>query len=72
MKKKIAILGSTGSIGKNIFNTNVINSGRYKIENNQIVIYKNDNSTEIMRFNVFDSNGQPINNNINVFERRKS
>ena len=63
---------STGSIGKNIFNTNVINSGRYKVENNQIIIYKNDNSTEIMRFNIFDSNGLPINNSINVFERRKS
>lgn len=62
---------STGSIGKNIFNTSVINSGRYKIQNNQMIIYKEDNSTEIMRFNIFDSNGTPINNSINVFERTK-
>lgn len=62
---------STGSIGKNIFNTNVINSGRYKVQNNQIIVYKDDNTTEIMRFNIFDSNGVAINNSVNVFERRK-
>ena len=62
---------STGSIGKNVFNTNVINSGRYKIINNQIIVYKEDNTTEIMRFNIFDSNGNEINNSVNVFERTK-
>ena len=36
-----------------------------------MIIYKEDNSTEIMRFNIFDSNGTPINNSINVFERIK-
>jgi len=38
-----------------------IESGRWKIENNQMIFYKPDNVTELFRFNLKDINGQPTN-----------
>ncbi len=44
-------------------------TGKWKIESNQMVFYKDDNSTEIARFNLFDSGGVPT--MTDVIERRK-
>jgi len=34
-------------------------AGRWRIVSNQMIFYKDDNSTEIMRFNLFDDAGNP-------------
>lgn len=44
-----------------------VETGRWKIENNQLIFYKDDNVTELMRFNLLDKSGQPT--ETNVFER---
>lgn len=36
-----------------------IQFGRWKIENNQMIFYKEDNSTEVVRFDLFDESGKP-------------
>lgn len=36
-----------------------IRGGKWEIVNNQIIYYKADNSTEVCRFNLFDSDGNP-------------
>jgi hypothetical protein len=36
-----------------------INSGCWKMENNQLIIYKDDNTTELFRFNLYDKDGKP-------------
>jgi hypothetical protein len=46
-----------------------IETGRWKIENNQLILYKGDNVTEVARFNLFDSTGQPTEDQ--VFDRVK-
>lgn len=46
-----------------------IEGGRWKIENNQMIFYSEDNATEIARFNLFDDKGSP--SNIHVFERMR-
>jgi len=46
-----------------------IETGRWKIINNQMIFYKDDNTTEILRFNLYDSNGQLTEDN--VYDRRK-
>lgn len=46
-----------------------IESGRWEILNNQMIFYKADNVTEIMRFNLFDAAGAPASEN--VFERKR-
>jgi hypothetical protein len=48
-----------------------IQGGRWLIDenNDQMVFYEDDNTTEIARFNLFDVNGTPA--YINVFERRR-
>ena len=33
--------------------------GKWAITGNQMIFYKSDNITEIMRFNLFDSSGTP-------------
>ena len=45
-----------------------IEAGNWKIENNQMIFYKIDGS-ELMRFDLFDKNGNPSEND--VFERRR-
>ena len=44
-------------------------AGRWKIENYQMIFYKDDNLTEICRFDLFDENGDPSMDA--VFDRRK-
>ena len=44
-----------------------IEGGRWKIISNQMIFYKADNVTEIARFNLLDSDGNPT--EINVVER---
>jgi hypothetical protein len=36
-----------------------IEGGKWKVENMQMVFYKDDNTTEVARFNLFDSQGIP-------------
>lgn len=40
-----------------------IEGGMWKIVNNQMIFYKSDNSTEVARFNLYDSTGQPTSQN---------
>lgn len=44
-----------------------IEGGRWKIENNQMIFYEDDNVTEVARFNLFDADGLPA--ETDVFER---
>lgn len=46
-----------------------IQYGRWKIENNQMIFYKDDNLTEVARYDLFDENGTPTIEA--VFERIK-
>jgi hypothetical protein len=46
-----------------------IEGGRWKIENNQMIFYEEDNTTEIMRFNLFDEAGDPA--NTDIFDRQR-
>lgn len=57
-------LGSTGKALDNIELIKQIEGGRWRITNNQMIFYEEDNSTELMRFNLFDGNGQPAMKNI--------
>ena len=44
-------------------------SGKWKIAGNQMIFYKDDNQTELMRFNLFDQYGIPA--MTKVFERSR-
>lgn len=44
-----------------------IESGRWEIDSNQMIFYDTDNTTPILTFDLFDSNGDPSEDN--VFER---
>lgn len=46
-----------------------INFGRWRIISNQMIFYADDNTTEIVRFNLLDDSGSPTMDQ--VFERRK-
>jgi hypothetical protein len=46
-----------------------IESGKWKIINNQMIFYKEDNTTEVCRFNLFDKNGTP--SMTDITERRR-
>lgn len=46
-----------------------VEAGRWKIASNQMIFYDENNVTEVMRFNLFDKNGQPSESN--VFERSR-
>lgn len=46
-----------------------IEGGRWKIENNQMIFYEDDNVTEVARFNLYDADGQPA--ETDIFERER-
>jgi len=46
-----------------------IEGGRWRIVNNQMIFYKDDNGAEVARFDLFDSSGKPT--TIDVTERRR-
>ena len=46
-----------------------IESGKWKITGNQMIFYGPDNTSELMRFMLYDKDGNPT--ETNVFERRK-
>lgn len=46
-----------------------VEGGNWKIENNQMVFYKTDGTTEIARFDLFDEDGKPAMKN--VLERQR-
>ena len=43
--------------------------GRWKLVNNQMIFYEDDNLTEVARFNLYDASGSPTTDN--VYERRR-
>ena len=47
-----------------------VEMGRWKIENNQMIFYEEDNTTEIMRFNLFDENGDPA--STDIYDRQRT
>jgi len=49
----------SGSFGNMINFINDIQGGRWKIVSNQMIFYKDDNTTEVARFNLFDDGGNP-------------
>jgi len=46
-----------------------IEAGKWEIINNQMVFYKQDNVTEVARFNLFDASGTP--SETNLYSREK-
>ncbi len=46
-----------------------IEGGRWRITGNQMIFYKDDNTTEVARFNLFDAAGDPAEED--VFERQR-
>jgi hypothetical protein len=46
-----------------------IEGGKWEIVNNQMIFYKEDNTTEVARFNLFDSAGNPTSTNVSRRER---
>jgi hypothetical protein len=46
-----------------------IEGGRWKLESDQMIFYEDDNLTEVARFNLFDSAGNPTMEN--VYERQR-
>ncbi|MHA2020925.1 MAG: hypothetical protein ACW96N_04370 [Candidatus Thorarchaeota archaeon] len=63
------VSGAVGEIHCNVEFIKDIEGGRWKINTstNQMIFFKNDNSTEIARFNLFDSGSNPTSEC--VFER---
>lgn len=47
-----------------------IQEGRWRITGNQMIIFAPDNSTELFRFDLFDSSGSPT--NTSVFDRQRT
>ena len=46
-----------------------IEGGKWQITGNQMIFYKSDNTTEVCRFNLFDSDGDA--SMVNVFKRER-
>jgi len=46
-----------------------VESGRWKVDGNQMIFYEDDNETEIMRFNLFDGDGVASESNIKDRQR---
>jgi len=57
------------SLAANIDFIKDIESGKWEIFNNQMIFYKQDGTTEIARFNLFDAAGQPSESQ--VFKRER-
>lgn len=49
-----------------------VESGRWKMENDQMIFYKADNMTEVVRFNLYNQSGSPAMENIYERERDNS
>ncbi len=61
-----------GTVGKSLDDIEIIKqieTGKWEILNNQMIFYKDDNVTEIMRFDLFDKNGNP--SEVDVFKRER-
>ena len=58
-----------GDIDANVALIKEIESGRWHITSNQMIIYKEDNNTELFRFDLFDKSGNP--SETEVYERKK-
>lgn len=61
---------AAGSFGNLVTFIKNIEGGKLKIVGNQMIFYADDNVTEVARFNLFDSAGNPA--MANVFERRRT
>lgn len=60
---------TAGSLGAAIRFIHQIEGGRWQIADNQMIFYDADNETEIARFNLFDSGGDPT--VTDVFDRQR-
>ncbi len=58
----------TGSFGEALGLIAKIETGRWKIENNAMIFYDEDETTPLFIFNLFDNNGNPT--MADVFERK--
>ena len=67
------VVGSAGAKLQNIETVvellKQIGTGRWKVVNNQLIYYEDDNETEIIRFNLFGKDGQPTEDS--PYERRR-
>ena len=59
LDKLSAVSGSIEQIGSKTDRLIDIQYGRWKIYDNQMIFYAEDNITEVARFNLFDENGVP-------------
>ena len=69
--KDVAGHNLAGSFGKLVQDTQSIESGRWKISGTQMIFYKEDNITEIMRFNLYDQSGNLTSDISKVYERKR-
>ena len=58
-----------GDVEESLIFLKDIGGGKWQIEDNQMVFYKADNVTEVMRFNLFNSAGVPAMKNLYKRER---
>lgn len=65
--KVISILTGSEQLIEECYKLLKIQQGRWKIENNQMIIYDEDNQTPLFKFNLYDENGNPT--STSVFER---
>jgi len=55
---------SSGTFGEALANILKVEKGRWKIVNNQMIIYDEDGTTPLYTFNLKDSDGQPTEENV--------
>ena len=63
------VQSTVGSMSGDVSTILNIETGKWRISGNQMIFYGPDNFTELMRFMLYDKNGDPT--ETNVFERRK-
>ena len=68
---------SSGTMGGSLFSMSgsidfieAVQSGRWQITGNQLILYRADNTTEIARFDLKDSSGNPT--NTNPFDKQRT
>jgi len=53
------VISSLETIKENVVKLLQVQKGRWKIINNQLIIYDADNTTELYKFNLYDGTGTP-------------
>lgn len=65
----LSLESSVQAIKKTLIFIKNIEGGYWKVKDNQMIFYKEDNTTEIARFDLFDKDGNPSMEN--VYERKR-